>query len=144
MNALPSKERLLAACRGEIREDHLLLHWACELSQIHQQLLAAGGRGNSEIDGRRATLTLEIDRWVSRQVPVPTGGARVHTEALGAVIDRLAQFTAAAYAVLSSASGGEELLGPWERLGELAIAYQDLIDEVSSGRRRLPCMGRGH
>ncbi|MFF3566979.1 hypothetical protein ACFYXQ_04265 [Nocardia jiangxiensis] len=63
--------------------------------------------------------------------------ARVHTETLGAVVDRFAQLTAAALAALANST--DWYVGDaWERLAELAIGYEDLISEVQSGRRRLP------
>lgn len=138
MDVLPAKNRLLAACRGSVHDSHPLLQWASELSEIHLQLLAIGDRTRGEIDLRRAELVHDIDVWITWQLPPSSGGARVHTETMGAVINRLAQFTAAAYAALANPIDGE-VLGAWERLGELAIGYEDLADEVRVGRRRLPC-----
>ncbi|NNH73747.1 DUF4254 domain-containing protein [Nocardia uniformis] len=138
MTMLPAKDRLLAACRGEIRDNHPLLRWACELSEIHHRLLAAAESTHGDIDQHRATLIHAIDSWVAQQVPSPSGGARLHTETLGAVINRLAEFNALAFAALANPCDSEPFIA-WERLAELAVGYEDLIDEVSSGRRRLPC-----
>lgn len=137
MDLFPAKNRLLAACRGDVRDNHPLLRWACELSEIHQQLLAISESAHSEADQRRVSLANNIDVWVGRQLPLPLGAARVHTETLGSVVNRLAQLTAAAYVALANPAD-EGLLEIWERLGELAVGYEDLVAELSSGRRRLP------
>ncbi len=79
---------------------------------------------------------LEIDRWCARHLPVPPGGARLHTETVGRVVDRLARMSAQVYSRLVQVSDSE-----YERattLNELADAYQDLVDELSCGMRRLP------
>ncbi|MRH92879.1 DUF4254 domain-containing protein [Nocardia sp. SYP-A9097] len=137
MDLLPAKHGLLAACRGNVQNSHPLLHWASELSEIHEQLAGAEERAETELAQRRVSLIHDIDQWVGRQLPPSHGGARIHTESLGAVIDRLAAFTACACAALKS-TGGEELRDTWERLAELAVGYEDLKDEVLTGRRRLP------
>jgi hypothetical protein len=80
---------------------------------------------------------IDIDRCVTSALPPAHGGAHVHTETLGAVVDRVAQFTATAYAALANAV--DWTLGDaWERLAELAIGYEDLVTDLESGRRRLP------
>lgn len=140
---LPSKHQLLQACRGELAADHPLLRLARELTDLHEQRLCAARdtiadrRFIDDIDSRRTGLVRDIDRWIILQLPPSCGAAHIHTETLGAVIDRLAQFTACAFAALASASQWE-LGDAWERLAELAIGYDDLAVEVCAGRRRLP------
>ncbi|MFF3226203.1 DUF4254 domain-containing protein [Nocardia suismassiliense] len=97
----------------------------------------ADRRHIDQIDVRRARLVRDIDRWVTLQLPPSHGAAYIHTETVGAVIDRLAQFTACAFAALASASQWE-LGDAWEQLAELAVGYDDLAAEVCAGRRRLP------
>lgn len=137
MEFFPAKNRILAVCRGNAQDNHPVLLWARELSEIHQRLLTIDEVAQSEIDRRRAELIHAIDEWIARVLPPSLGCARLHTETAGAVIDRLAEFSARAFAALTNPGGGEPFIA-WERLAELAVAYEDLADEVSSGRRRLP------
>ncbi|NNH72983.1 DUF4254 domain-containing protein [Nocardia uniformis] len=137
MDLLPSKNRLLAACRGDVQDHHPLLQWASQLSEIHQRLLGTDESSRTEIEQRRIGLVRDINQWVAQQLPPSLGCARLHTESLGTVIDRLAKFTAYAHAALTSTAEWE-LWDAWERLAELAVGYEDLKDEVSTGRRRLP------
>ena len=137
MELLPAKNLILAACRGDVRDDHPVLRWASDLSDLHQQLSGANESARDEIDCWRGELIRDINRWVARQLPPSLGCARMHTESLGAVIDRLARLSASAHAALAGI-GEWELIEAWERLAELAIGYEDLTDEVSTGRRRLP------
>ncbi|MFD0360471.1 DUF4254 domain-containing protein [Nocardia sp. GCM10030253] len=134
---LPGKNLLLAACRGDANNDHPLLRSARELAELHEQRVGASRDRVDEIDHERTRLVREIDYWVTGQLPPSLGAARVHTETIGAVVDRLGQFTAGAFAALASGSNSE-LGDAWERLAELAIGYEDLKDEVSVGHRRLP------
>jgi hypothetical protein len=133
---LPTKGEVLRACRGVEHAAHPLLHAAYELTCLHESRLADGGRAD-DIDCRRAKLVRQINHWVHAQLPPAHGSASVHTETLGAVIDRLAQFTAIAYAALASAAD-YELGDAWEALAELSIGYEDLVHELAAGRRRLP------
>ncbi|MGY2062642.1 DUF4254 domain-containing protein, partial [Nocardia gipuzkoensis] len=95
------------------------------------------------IDRQRAQLVHDIDRWVATELPVAPGGARLHTETVGTVIDRLAQFSALAYLALTTTP---DWLADdaWRRLAELANAYVDLATEVSAGRCRLPKLNGHH
>ncbi|MFD6161544.1 DUF4254 domain-containing protein [Nocardia sp. NPDC060256] len=123
--------------------DHPLLRLARELTDLHEQRLCAARdtiadrRYIDDIDSRRTGLVRDINRWITLQLPPSHGAAHIHTETLGAVIDRLAQFTACAFAALASASPWE-LGDAWEQLAELAVGYDDLATEVCAGRRRLP------
>ncbi len=134
---LPPKHRLLAACRGDAHDDHPLLTAARDLTALHESRLSAGLAQAESIDQCRARLVRDIDRWVTAQLRPSLGAARVHTETVGSVVDRLAEYTALAYAALASSSNW--VLGDaWERLAELAVGYEDLKDEVGTGQRRLP------
>ncbi|WP_228819050.1 DUF4254 domain-containing protein [Nocardia transvalensis] len=110
---------------------------AHELTVLHERRLSAVGGDVDEIDRERTCLVREVDRWVIAHLPPACGGASVHTETMGAVVDRLAQYTACAYAALAS-SGDWDLFDAWERLAELAIGYEDLATDLRTGRRRLP------
>ncbi len=88
-----------------------------------------------EIDAARTELVLEIDRHVSR-----TASGRpllLHTETVGAVIDRLAQLWVALNSVVASPDS-EAAHRSSCAVAELAHAYDDLIGEISSGRRGVP------
>ncbi|MFI6364856.1 DUF4254 domain-containing protein [Nocardia sp. NPDC050630] len=133
---LPTKGEVLRACRGVEHAAHPLLRAAYELTCLHESLLADGCRA-TEIDSRRAKLVRDINHWAHAHLPPARGSASVHTETLGAVLDRLAHYTATAYAALASAA--DDALGDaWESLAELAIGYEDLAAELTAGRRRLP------
>ncbi|WP_433524278.1 DUF4254 domain-containing protein [Nocardia pseudovaccinii] len=133
---LPTKGEVLRACRGVEHAAHPLLHAAYELTCLHESRLAASGRSD-DIDCGRGKLVHQINHWVRAQLPPAHGSTSVHTETLGAVIDRLAQFTAIAYAALASATD-YDLGDAWEALVELAIGYEDLVHDLAEGRRRLP------
>ncbi|WP_063042824.1 DUF4254 domain-containing protein [Nocardia pseudovaccinii] len=133
---LPTRGEVLRACRGVEYAEHPLLHAAYELTCLHESRLANGGRVD-DIDCGRVKLVREINHWVRAQLPPAHGSASVHTETLGAVIDRFAQYTATAYAALASATD-YDLGDAWEALAELAIGYEDLTHELAEGRRRLP------
>ncbi|MFE3261300.1 DUF4254 domain-containing protein [Nocardia sp. NPDC059091] len=136
-DTLPSKNQVLEACRGSRQPGHPLLRAAQDLTALHERLLSAEPAQLIELDTIRTDLVHQIDCWVTAQLPPSHGAARVHTETLGAVIDRLARFTATAYAALARESG-RELTIAWEHLAELAVGYEDLASEVCTGRRRLP------
>jgi hypothetical protein len=99
-----------------------------------------------DIDAHRTALMGRIDNWVATNVQHRTG-ASLHTETLGAVIDRMA----AKWVAAQDALGMSAPVGPphplqldgdahlqWSRLAELADGYKDLITDVTEHRRRLP------
>ncbi|WP_280235577.1 DUF4254 domain-containing protein [Nocardia cyriacigeorgica] len=136
---LPEKHRLLHACRTEMYTDHPMLRLAYQLTSLHERRLC-GSRATladrETIDIERRRLIRDIDSWVNSQLPPAPGSARLHTETLGSIVDRLAQYTADAYAALAGTS--TDLGDAWERLAELAVGYDDLAAELAAGRRRLP------
>ncbi|WP_280384217.1 DUF4254 domain-containing protein [Nocardia wallacei] len=137
MELFPPKNHMLAACRGDTGRDHVLLRCAKELGELHERRLAEGAALVAQIDTRRSELRASADCWVHDRLPPSHGCARVHTEGLGSVIDRLAEFTARAYAALAGATEWD-LFDAWETLAELGVAYEDLTAEVTTGHRRLP------
>jgi hypothetical protein len=99
-----------------------------------------------DLDAHRSELVGHIDNWVASNVE-HRAGASLHTETLGAVIDRMAaKWVAAQYALGMSAPVGsthplqldDEAQLQWSRLAELADGYKDLITDVIQHRRRLP------
>jgi hypothetical protein len=113
---------------------------------LHERRLV--GRGGSvsteptavlEIDRRRTELVMAIDDWVARGVPQHRLGATLHTETVGAVIDRLAESSVRAHHALMTLDAQDERLHcAWHHLAELADAYDDLVRDIVAGRRRLP------
>ncbi len=82
---------------------------------------------------------MAIDDWVTRSVPQHRLGATLHTETVGAVIDRLAESSVRAHHALMTLDAHDEFLHcAWHHLAELADAYDDLVRDVLAGRRRLP------
>ncbi|MGY1876358.1 DUF4254 domain-containing protein [Nocardia gipuzkoensis] len=136
--ALPGKDELLMACRGfPLPADDAVLSAAAELAVLHQRREQTAWEALAVIDAHRARLMDTIDTWVQVVIPEPVSGARVHTQTMGQVIDRLAQLTAHTYTTLAGAS--EEVFWPSaEILDDLAIAYADLVEELLAGTRRLP------
>ncbi|GAB0106577.1 hypothetical protein JMUB6875_55630 [Nocardia sp. JMUB6875] len=105
---LPSPSTLLRAFRepvGSDRRDRDILESAHELVRCHeerQRALEAAHAAEAtpddvadcshrldRIDERRAELVARIDEWVAVNIP-HRAGASLHTETLGAVIDRMA------------------------------------------------------
>ncbi|GAB0108633.1 hypothetical protein JMUB6875_76680 [Nocardia sp. JMUB6875] len=138
MTLLPSKDLILEACTGVIHEPHPILLAAYELASLHEARASAASGGLGEIDGCRARLVHEIDRWMAGATPNPAAAAFLHTETIGTVVDRLAELSVAAHAALRPEVTDLELHEAWHRLAELTIGYTDLAFEVSTGRRRLP------
>ncbi|WP_405160322.1 DUF4254 domain-containing protein [Nocardia sp. NBC_01499] len=137
MEPLPSKGRILEACRAAPRTGHPVLESTYLLAGLHERRARTEPGAAGDIDAHRARLVLAIDRWVATELPPPHGGAHMHTETVGMVVDRLAQFSVSANETLSSAPEWT-VHGAWERLAELALGYHDLAFEVSAGFRRLP------
>ncbi len=144
---LPSSDILLRACRGHRVIGGPLLWFARDLAVLHERRLI--GRGGSEpdsdpttiieIERRRTELVMAIDDWIARTVPQHRLGATLHTETIGSVIDRLAEASVRAHHALMTLDANDEVLhGAWHHLAELADAYDDLVNDVLAGRRRLP------
>ncbi|MFC8385873.1 DUF4254 domain-containing protein [Nocardia sp. NPDC056952] len=123
-----------------------LLWFARDLAVLHEKrIVGRGGRVDTdpvvlrEIDCRRSELVLAIDDWVLRSIPQHRLGATLHTETVGAVIDRMAEASVRAHHALMTLAANDEMLHcAWHHLAELADAYDDLVRDVLAGRRRLP------
>ncbi|MEU6190970.1 DUF4254 domain-containing protein [Nocardia sp. NPDC047038] len=160
---LPPPAALLRAIRepGENQHRHSVLHAARKLVDCHERRQRALERSHApeasstrvaacaqqveDIDGCRAEWIGRIDAWVAENVQ-HREGASLHTETLGAVIDRIAAKWVSARHSLDDEittgphpgqAGGEAHL-QWSRLAELVDGYQDLITDVIEHRRRLP------
>ncbi|MEU7142391.1 DUF4254 domain-containing protein [Nocardia sp. NPDC046473] len=140
MEPLPAKALILEACRAAPVIGHPVLESAHLLAGLHERRARIELGATSDIDAHRARLVLAIDRWIATEVPPPSGGAHMHTETVGMVVDRIAQFSVSAHETLFSAPEWAVHIA-WERLAELALGYHDLAFEVSAGLRRLPYLG---
>ncbi|WP_067896128.1 DUF4254 domain-containing protein [Nocardia vaccinii] len=135
---LPSKDLLLAACAGNMLVPHPILQAAHRLSGLHKFRIRARGDQLREIDRERAESVRGIDCWVAANKPEVRGGAYLHSESVGMVIDRIAAFAVEAWAALDRGIPELERHYMWQRLAQLALAYEDLVHEISTGRRILP------
>ncbi|MEV4128722.1 DUF4254 domain-containing protein [Nocardia sp. NPDC049707] len=134
---VPGRDRLLAACRGLPRDDHPMLEAAGELVQLHEIRERTPAFEIAKLERRRAQLVRSIDRWVTLAMPVPNSAAQLYSETVGQMVDRLARMTAQAFMPLSAAP--EAVFDDvWVQVNELADSYQDLIDDLREGTRRLP------
>lgn len=111
---------------------------AYELAGLHEARLVAGHDEVCEIDCRRAILVHGIDCYVARSVTPALGAAFMHTETVGAVVDRLAEFSVSAFAALRQDIEQRQQHYAWQRLAELSLGYMDLAFEIGTGRRRVP------
>jgi len=117
-----------------------MLRSAHALAELHaRRAELADVRLVAEIDCRRTELVDDIDEWIAHEVLVHHPDAALHTETLGAVVDRMARGWADANQAIGSdgpSSGGTHKY--WYRLAELVDGYTDLVTDVAGGRRRLP------
>ncbi|MGW4089512.1 DUF4254 domain-containing protein [Nocardia sp. NPDC004750] len=135
---LPTRSQLLHACREDSPPPgHPVLLRARTLTELHIRRIRVNRECGCGGDEHRTQLIRDIDRWVEVRLPTARGGAYLHTESFGSVVDRLARLSACAYAAMADDQEWD-LWFAWERLAESAVAYEDLVSELSSGRRRLP------
>ncbi|MEV6323143.1 DUF4254 domain-containing protein [Nocardia sp. NPDC051787] len=135
---LPDREALLAACRGwPPTTDSPILAAAVELAELHEIRMSEPDGETWQIDRTRLRWAAAIDHLVASTTPAPSPDAPMHTETLGQIIDRMAQLTALAFAMLID--GLEMALRDIHtQLNDLAKGYEDLAAEVLAGTRRLP------
>ncbi|WP_433757999.1 DUF4254 domain-containing protein [Nocardia sp. CA-135398] len=134
---LPSKDMILQACAGTVAIEHPVLRAAYELASLHE----ARSEGNADvaaIDIERARLVGRIDDWVASAKRPAYDAAYLHTETIGMVIDRLAEFSVDARGASEPNTPPLLLRYAQRRLTELCVAYSDLCFEISAGTRRLP------
>lgn len=135
---LPSKDLVLAACAGNMVPPHPILRAANRLSGLHESRARARGDQVRDIDRERAESVRGIDCWVAANKPEVRGGAYLHSESVGTVIDRIAAFAVEARAALDRGVPELERHYLWQRLAQLALAYDDLAHEIFAGRRNVP------
>lgn len=137
--ALPTGNQLMDAVRlwsVWCTTDHLLLVWARDLTLLHTMRLTSGDTANlCHLLQQRADMIREIDAWVHTAVSM-NPDARLHTESLGSIVDRLALRSA----VIDTAGeiDPSEFGYLWNGVDELVLGYDHLSEEVLTGARRLP------
>ncbi|WP_329414657.1 DUF4254 domain-containing protein [Nocardia vinacea] len=134
---LPSKDMILQACAGTLAIEHPVLRAAYELASLHEASLDRTADVGT-IDGERARLMCRIDNWVTAAAPPAFDAAYRHTETVGMVIDRLAEFSVDVCVASEPNIPAPQLRYAQHRLTELALAYSDLCFELAAGIRRLP------
>jgi hypothetical protein len=95
--------------------------------------VAASKRLIDDLNTRRVALVEQVDTWTAQGIR-GNAAASLHTETLGSVIDRMAIAWVRSRHLASSADG----CVAFQQFAELASAYDDLIGDVTAGRRRLP------
>ncbi|MEV0339435.1 DUF4254 domain-containing protein [Nocardia sp. NPDC050713] len=136
----PSGETLLSAIRGHNVGVHPLAKSAHQFGLLYQRRLA--GLTN-ESNCSRDEFILAVDMWVADHLPVPHPSSTLHTETLGAVINRLAEAQVRAYHLLMTVDPADPSVhAAWYRLAELVDGYTDLTKEVTRRARRLPAPAR--
>ncbi|MFF0491857.1 DUF4254 domain-containing protein [Nocardia sp. NPDC004068] len=140
-HVLPSAEELCTAIRGHHIGRHPVLELAADFGTLYQTMPTC----ETQCCCPRVELVLAVDTWAADHLPVPRGGARMHTESLGAVIDRLARLQVHAYHLLMTAdlSQDPQVHAAWYRLAELVDGYTDLTTELTRRSLRLPALGDG-
>ncbi|MGM1060639.1 DUF4254 domain-containing protein [Saccharothrix sp. Mg75] len=110
----------------------------------NDHVLAAAARVLLSCASAREALVEQIDRWVHDRLPAGPPAALLHTETLGRLVDRMAM-TWAYWRQLThrvppsrGASAGRETQATMDEVVALVNAYDDLLAELRTGRRRLP------
>ncbi|MCC8250538.1 DUF4254 domain-containing protein [Saccharothrix luteola] len=118
-------------------------------AQANDAVLAACARALMDCARARVTLIEQIDRWAAETVPEPSQAALLHTETLGRLVDRMA-VTWAHWQQLRRAAPAarrppvrHDTQAAMDDVAALSNAYDDLLVDLRSGRRRLPTTAPG-
>lgn len=153
---LPRSASIIEAFHDATNRDHPgwhVLDTANALAAHHQQQwhaedfsrapgasakdIAASKRLIDELNAKRVALVERVDEWVAGQVH-SRADASLHTETLGSVVDRLAIAWVRTNSLINIYEARDRARMALRQLAELADAYDDLIRDVATGRRRLP------
>ncbi|WP_228813274.1 DUF4254 domain-containing protein [Nocardia flavorosea] len=136
---LPTATQLLCSFQGTKFADHELLRSAHALAALHaRRITMQDSRLVAEMDQRRRELIEDIDEWFHERGPRLLDGL-IHTETLGAVIDRLAwRWVDANQMVETDGARDQYARKRWHRLAELIDGYTELAGDIVGGRRRFP------
>lgn len=126
---------------------HHLRQWDAENASrdphVGDHFVAATKRAIDALNAARVGMVELIDSWAAAHLGGGPPEAPLHTETLGSVIDRLAvawvRARRLAEVAQSAGSGARSRVRHASRqLAELGDAYDDLVREVTAGRRRMP------
>ncbi|WP_159005500.1 DUF4254 domain-containing protein [Nocardia farcinica] len=136
---IPSSTTLIHTIRGLllVSRPHPMLDAAGELGALHAARLSGGGERADQIDMHRLRLVRAIDRYIALVTPVAAPGARRHTETVGAVVDRIANWCALAYTPDIAATGSEVHFAE-VHAAQLAGGLDDLVADLLTGRCTVP------
>ncbi len=140
VGVLPTAPQILCAFQGRRFQDRELLRSAHALAELHaRRAEVRNAHLIAEIDCRRSELVDDINDWIAQEVPQHRNGASLHTESLGAVVDRMARsWVNANQAIDVDGPRSDNTHKRWYHLAELVDGYTDLVTDVAGGRRRLP------
>ncbi|MEU6072522.1 DUF4254 domain-containing protein [Micromonospora sp. NPDC047074] len=123
---------------------HHRAQWAAETisrdPSADDHVVAAAKRSIDRLNATRIALIGEIDAWVE-QVIQPPGGAPLHTETIGSVIDRLAIAWVRWRRFSETAELNLRDVDPslaFQQFTELTEAFDVLVLDIHEGRRRIP------
>lgn len=131
---------LLTALSGIRSPQHPISAWAVDL--LHRcRMRREGDLDFCTWSQHRSIVVHGINTWAHAHAPQHLHGARLHTETVGDVIDRIARvYDAFQVRQLRYRADDPHVHQAWSHVAELYVAYQDLAVEVLQGRRRLPAM----
>ncbi|WP_280216676.1 DUF4254 domain-containing protein [Nocardia neocaledoniensis] len=142
---LPDPILLEHTCRGlptEQATSQPFLDAVAELAVLHRDRLALGRHAGDDrrFEHERQRCASRIDRLVAAVVPVVGEEARIHTETVGAVIDRMACWCAILHDPFAGELSGDEFVLAEVCIGELRGGYGALLDELAVGICRMPAI----
>ncbi|MFI7590215.1 DUF4254 domain-containing protein [Micromonospora sp. NPDC049359] len=118
--------------------------WAAETISrdpaADDHVVAAAKRSIDRLNATRVALIGEIDSWVERVIRSP-GGAPLHTETIGSVIDRMAIAWVRWRRFSETAKLDPNQVDPslaLQQFTELTEAFDTLVLDIYEGRRRIP------
>lgn len=134
---VPDDLMLEHACRGlPVHSSNPIVLAAAHLGELHAARLTEPGR--RDIGLPRLRLARRIDVLIAAAAPLPRPGARMHTETVGVVVDRIASRCAIAFHAPSSRVSSSEIDDAQAQLRQLRADYVELIDEIAAGICCLP------
>ncbi len=103
------------------------------------QAVAAATRAVNAVDAACAVLIDQVDVWAATALTESRTGF-VHTETLGQLVDRVACVWMRWHLLDGADRSARQARArvAFHQLGELAGAYDDLLTDLQTGRRRLP------
>lgn len=137
---------VLTAAIG-LATQHLLRTQAHQVAcdpHADDHVVAAATRQVNAAEAACAVLIDRIDVWAAPELPEPRAGV-LHTETLGQLVNRLAIMWTRWKLLDTNDTGADtnparaaQVQLAWHQLCELVTAYDDLVTDLQTYRRRLP------